>query len=1417
MNADGKTSHGQCAGCDNGFDETHKEKTKTAHENNPHELLELIWENVESGIAIIDAEARVVLDVNPATIRMFGGKKEEIIGAPCYKFFGRRECPVLDLNKELARTELEFIKSDGTVIPILKSASKINYNGKPALLESFSDISPLKEAEDQKQALEIAERMQILLDTTPLCAHFWDKNYKVIECNQESVKFFKMSSKQEYLARYRDLAPEFQPDGSRSRDKALEYIKKAFDEGYQHFEWMRQMLDGELVPVDVTLVRVNYRGEDLIAAYSRDLREQKRMMSEIHAATAKLNAVIANYPGVIWSVDNEGVINLFNGLYLKKIGVTPSFIEGKNLDAARKKNRHLDIIDRVQRTISEGPQDWISDIDGKKFHARTIPLFNENEQINGVVGSIDDVTEMIELQEKLKKENINTLEQFEMIWEKVDSGMLIIDCESRIVLNANPAAARMYGAGTEKMIGEICYKFFGQHECPIMDLNMTVDREERKFTKADGTVIPILKSVSHIMYNGKPALLENFTDISYMKETNLQKHMLEMSERMQIMLDVNPHINIMFDSNFRIIDCNPAAINFMHFNSKEEMLAGFGKRLAESVPEILSNGRHSKPISDWFIIAAKEGAVRFETELVLNGSTRNINVELKKIPYENSFAIVAYVFDLTEIHEREMQLSHARELNELQLLKLKLAAKATKIGLWDMEIVSDDLLNPENSFIWSDEFRHMLGFEDENDFPNVFKSWMDRVHPEDNERALIPFAEHLLDKTGRTPYDVEYRLLRRNGEYGYFRASGETIRDENGNAVRVAGALMDITEMKNILLDTEKHRLEAEAANKAKSSFLSTMSHEIRTPMNAILGITEIQLQNEALAQSVKEAFDKIYVSGDMLLGIINDILDLSKIEAGKLELIIANYEIASLISDTAQLNMMRIGSKPIEFELFIDENLPAMLLGDELRVKQILNNILSNAFKYTAAGMVKLSVFQEPGANDSDNSITIVFSVSDTGQGLSKEQVAKLFDEYSRFNMEANRSTEGTGLGMSITRNLIHMMKGRIEIESEPGKGSTFTVYLPQGKVGSDKLGKESAENLHQFRTRSRAQMKRVQIARDYMPYGSVLIVDDVETNIYVAKGLLAPYGLQIDSADSGFMAIEKIKNGNVYDVVFMDHMMPKKDGIETTKEIRELGYKHPVVALTANAVSGQADIFLGNGFDDFIAKPIDVRQLNAILNKLIRDKQPPEVIRAARQQAEDKKKNDSENAAQQASDSKSGDQKNIDPKFMEIFVRDASKSLKALDAINEKNGSYSEEDIRTYVIHTHGMKSALANIGKMDLSAIALKLEMSGRDGNAETMASETSEFLDSLRAVVEEFTPKEEAESDIAGEDTAYLHEKLLALKNASLEYDESGAEDILGELKEKKWSPSTKKMLNTLSEHLLHSDFDEIAGIISEFLS
>ena len=606
---------------------------------------------------------------------------------------------------------------------------------------------------------------------------------------------------------------------------------------------------------------------------------------------------------------------------------------------------------------------------------------------------------------------------------------------------------------------------------------------------------------------------------------------------------------------------------------------------------------------------------------------------------------------------------------------------------------------------------------------------------------------------------------------------------------------------------------QAKAANKAKSDFLSTVSHEIRTPLNAILGITEIQLQTGILQKEAKEAFEKIYVSGDLLLGIINDILDLSKIEAGKLELASDSYEISSLISDTVQLNLMRIGSKQIEFKLLVDENMPALLKGDELRIKQVLNNLLSNAFKYTEAGSVSLTVGMKPGhavsgkpgSPQSEDDITVLFRVSDTGSGLTRDQVDKLFDEYSRFNMESNRTIEGTGLGMSIVSKLLFLMDGKITIESEPGKGSTFTVSLPQSRVSQAVLGKETASSLSKFSFNSGANLKRVQITRTPMPYGSVLVVDDVETNVYVARGLLIPYGLQIDSASSGFEAIDKVKSGKIYDIIFMDHMMPKMDGIEATKIIKGMGYQQPIIALTANAVMGQADMFLGNGFDDFIAKPIDLRQLNAMLNKFIKDKYPAEAQQIAQQETQETQEIEQVLL-------KKASTITLNQRIVDAFARDAGKSIALLESILSKREPYTEDDYHAYDTSVHGMKSALAQIGKMELSAMAYKLEMSVHGGKNELMRSETMAFLDSLRLVVSELTSKDETEiTEPSDEDKAFLKEKLLVIKDACEEYDERTADDAVISLMGKSWPIPTQELLESIAKHLLHSDFEEAAEL------
>jgi PAS domain S-box-containing protein len=895
-----------------------------------------------------------------------------------------------------------------------------------------------------------------------------------------------------------------------------------------------------------------------------------------------------------------------------------------------------------------------------------------------------------------------------------------------------------------------------------------------------------------------------FSIISKKLVAKLEKARSITEERVNIMLNATPLCCELWDKNNNIIDCNEEIVNFFGVKDKQEYI----DRIYDFTPEYQSDGQRSEEkVKAMLEKVFNEGRSVFDwLHLSPDGVPIPVECTLVRVKYKDDFVVAAYSRDLREqtrlienIERSQNDLKKMLELNELQLAKLNLAVKATKLGLWDMEIIQNDPVNPNNIFTWSNEFRNMLGFTDETDFPNLLSSWSERLHPDDKDKTLNALKEHMLCGT---PYDVEYQLKKKNGDYAYYHAFGETVRDENDNSIHVAGTLLDITEHKNYLLTLEKQRAEAEIANKTKSVFLGTMSHEIRTPMNAILGITEIQLQNNELEPSVREGLERIYTSGDMLLGIINDILDLSKIEAGKLELKIDSYDTASLINDVSQLNVVRIGSKPIEYKLRVDENVPATLLGDMLRVKQILNNLLSNAFKYTTKGEVSLSVISEAGVGEDE--IMLIFTASDTGQGMSKEQVAKIFDDYSQFNMETNRMSEGTGLGMGITRNLIRMMKGIISIESEIGKGTVATVRIPQGKINSKVLGKETANDLNEFRISSKSYMNRVQIMRHPMPYGSVLIVDDTETNIYVAQGLLTKYKLKIDSVNSGASAIEKIKTGSEYDIIFMDYMMPEMDGIETTKAIRDMGYKKTIVALTANALIGQAEMFIKNGFDDFISKPIDIRRLNTTLNKFIRDKQPAEVIKAAESQAEP-----IIDALPQPSIP--------NPLMAELFIKDAKKAITVLNTIIGNKLPYTEEDVKDYVISTHGMKSALSNINQKDLSDFSFKLEQYGKNNNVEAIVAETPAFIDSLLALIDELTPHEQTVSENITDDCAeHLKEQLISIKTACEVYDKDTISEILKELRQTLYPSQIKEFLSEIYEKLLYSEFDEIADSIDKFI-
>jgi PAS domain S-box-containing protein len=1152
---------------------------------------------------------------------------------------------------------------------------------------------------------EADKRMRLMFDTTPLCANFWDKNFNNIDCNQEAVKLFGLSSKKEYNDRFFELSPEYQPDGRLSKDKAIEYIKKAFEEGYLRFEWMHQKLNGEPIPCEVTLVRVKHNNEFALTAYLRDLRELKQRDHLLN--------MVKSVASLLLTIHDE---KSFEVALLKSFKLV-----GRCLD-----------IDRVQIWRNEM-------IEGELHFVLQYAWFSEYDQNSA------QVPIGLHFPYSIKPE-----------WESLFTRGGYINSPLSRLKEVELSFLHSYGMKSIVIIPMFLegnfWGLFSIDDC----------RRERTFSDEE---MHILTSVGLMMSSA----VDRDIQIAKIREAD---------ERMRIMFNTMPLGAIIHDDNFDYFNCNESIVNLFELSGEQEFSDKFNRLSPARQPD---GSLSSEKMDEYVKNALADGYCRFEwMHQKLNGEPIPCEITLIRVKYNNETTLTAYLRDLRELkasieqtNESEQSLSILS--NILNGLDAMIYVTVPNTG--EILFINDQV---KKNFNIKDDGIGQICYE-------VFQS---------GKNEICDFCPcHKLDKEPDSIFIWEEHNPATKRAY---RNTDRYIEWQNGRIVHIQYSV-DVTEL------IEAKEL-AERSNRSKNRFLSRMSHEIRTPMNAILGITEIQLENNILSPDTKEAFGEIYNSGYLLLGIINDILDLSKIEAGKLELAPSVYDVPSLINDTVHINIMRYDSKPLEFNLHVDENIPSKLYGDELRIKQILNNLLSNAFKYTDEGEISLSVAAEYAQGAAK--ATLVFIVSDTGQGMTGDQLGKLFDEYTRFNTEANHKTQGTGLGMNITKHLVNMMGGEISVQSEPGKGSVFTVRLPQGIVDAEVLGSDVVENLKQFRVNKAEQMKKgPRIVREYMPYGRVLIVDDVETNLYVVRGLMAPYGLSVETATSGFEAIEKIRNGATFDIIFMDHYMPKMDGIEAVKTIRGLGYTHPIVALTANALVGQAEMFMENGFDGFISKPIDIRQLNVSLNKLIRDKYPHEVVEAARQQAA--KINVMKTAALE-------EQSASGPELAALFVRDAEKAI-AMISSTIANTFRRSNDVRQYVISVHSMKSALANIGENDLSDVALKLEQAGRAEDIPVLMSETPAFLDSLRAVVKKNKPKEDEEgSKTADWDKAYLGQKLADLQAACAAYDKKTAKAISVELKQKTWPHEVKELLNTISEYLLHSDFEEAAKLAKDFL-
>ena len=884
----------------------------------------------------------------------------------------------------------------------------------------------------------------------------------------------------------------------------------------------------------------------------------------------------------------------------------------------------------------------------------------------------------------------------------------------------------------------------------------------------------------------------------------------EIAKLNRVMLDAMPLLVEFWDEYTGIFDCNRQTLVTYGLESKEEYITNYEK----NYPEYQPCGMLSKEkIAAHNEIAMQDGYSRFEfMDVISNGEALPLETICVRVNLHDGPVIIHFSHDLRMLQNEAIKAQKSEERARLLLKSLPVACI-----LLNSKYELIDCNKTALSFFLGDPKGSAQCFTDDPELARCVHS-CDNCHylKMENCAGREYFSQNYLNVMLNTTEERALEIVKLRCEAAVKVASEGGLYQFEGytatlfeNAVPCEITVVPVQMQEEIgysiyvrSTQEEKLRQAAEEESHSKTRFLAHMSHEVRTPLNSILGIAEINLQKENHLPETEEAFLRIFNSSKLLLSIINDILDLSKVEAGKMEIIPTTYDLSSLIMDSAQLlNILRFEGKNIAFSLHVDENLPAFLIGDELRIKQIVINLLSNAFKYTKDGTVDLR-FSAVRAEEALERLELLIEVEDTGQGMTQEQIERIFTmEYLRHNEDVNRHIEGSGLGLPIVYKLIQLMDGSVAVDSLPGKGSTFTVRLPQKIDGPHILGKDTAKNLESLYFDKQKYRPASRINRDYMPYGRVLVVDDMESNLYVARQMLLPYKLQIQTVLSGAEAIERVENGEVYDIIFMDHMMPGMDGMETTKRLRLMGYQGPIVALTANTVKGMKEMFLNNGFSSFLSKPVDLSEMDKYLRRYIRDKQTPEVLEAAKIEA--------------LLDAASDDSAINTIDLTKSFLLDAKKTVSNLEFLLE-NRDWSEDFYNAFALQAHNIKGALANIGRMSFSDEAAVLEEAGRNEDIDNIRRLAPDFIDSLKRLMAALAPKEFeiAYTAINEEDKQTLRSLLDMICVACEAFDVDEANRLLEAVRGLPLTREIKIHADEIAACLLHGAFDEATYAVEE---
>jgi PAS domain S-box-containing protein len=891
---------------------------------------------------------------------------------------------------------------------------------------------------------------------------------------------------------------------------------------------------------------------------------------------------------------------------------------------------------------------------------------------------------------------------------------IFLDNQGKAV-DCNPAALKLFGATEKEALLQHYYYDWMPEFQPDGEKSLTENLgriqtaletgyhfSEWMYTTAAREQLPAEVMLAHIKLNGIDYIANYIRDLRGIKAA--AQEMSEAEERVRVMFDATPLACSLWNEEGVMLDCNQRALDIFGLSEKSDYIDHF----YDLNPEFQPDGEATADKAARLISAAFEtGYQEFEwLYLTAQGEPLPVETTLIRVRWKDGFRITACSRDLREAKSSELKMREAEERVRLMLDATPMACS----------------LRDERGGILecNQEMLRMFGFSSKVELLASFPNLDPEIQPDGTS------SREKSKKIFQAAFEEGYQRF----EWMYLTSSGEELPVETicvrvswQGGYRIAVYSRDLREIKaneQKMREADRYAREleieataAQAASEAKTQFLASMSHEIRTPMNAILGMSDL-MRTDNLDPTQYRYFLDIQRMSHALLTVINDILDFSKIEAGKMELLPVDYDIRLLYDNICTIIQFTASGKSLEFRHSLAQDIPPVLFGDEVRVRQIIVNLANNAVKYTQRGYVELRLER----TEKNGGAYLGITVEDSGIGIKKEDFSKLFDRFERVSALKNRGITGTGLGLSIVRSLVEMMDGEIILKSEYGRGSGFTVLLPllEGNPGNiipaDGLRRAMA-----------------------LPGLQVLVVDDNNINVVVALGFLSRHGIQAETAESGAAALKMVQERQ-YDLIFMDHMMPEMDGVETTRRLRRLGGAYyarvPVIALSANVLPDARKLFSEAGMNDFIAKPIDAFELNAVLVKWL----PPDKLSfpegALLTAPAPAPEGDEEDAAILDQDDGiihcQNDQR-LYQKILTNFLRDHQGYFAEF-----KNRLAAGESQTAYRL-AHTLKSSAALIGAKRLRRAALAIEAELANGGHSVSDSQIETLDSELRLVLEE----------------------------------------------------------------------------------